>query len=181
MALEVHYYDRRNGERKIVTQDLDWQGPYWWAEGNGSCDCNRSHSMYPGDRSKELRCSKQINLIQIEKIVSGGQVVYQEKGTQLPPRLVALLVANNTLAQLLVMGVEGSKPGELAAAVERLKESRQALANCADTAALVAICDLAIESAGKIAAYEADDTVELDLMVEWGALADCSSNFAMEA
>lgn len=52
--------------------DLD---TYWWEEGNGSCDCNRSLFLYerPDEEGYHLRCNSGENRIKILSIVAVGQ------------------------------------------------------------------------------------------------------------
>ena len=38
--MKVVILDTQTGERKTTDESFDWDA-YWWAEGNGSCDCNR--------------------------------------------------------------------------------------------------------------------------------------------
>ena len=179
MPITVHYYDRRNGDRKVVEESLDWHGPFWWSpDGNAGCDCNRSVMMYRDDPAKHLGCSAYINLIQIEKIVNAGEVVYQETVSELPPLVVAVLVAKDRFLELQSLGSEEREKGKLEQTIKQLEAGQQALAACEDTTALVNLCRQAVESGNKIAAYESDDTVVLDVVAERGKLDEMYSEFA---
>jgi hypothetical protein len=176
MDIQIHFFDQRNGQRKEVTVPWsNWNGPFFWAEHSGSDDGNRSRYMY-GHR--QLSYSTYVNLIQIEKIVSEGQIVYQENISPLPPRLVAILVARNKFSDLVGMSLMTRTREELSAAIEQLKEVRQTLAACQDTTEMVTLVDSGIERAVKIHTYESDETVELDVNAEWDELKDCFDDFA---
>ena len=63
MTYLVTLKDTRDGYTETVT-DPHWTFDHtphnvwwWWNEGNGSCDCNRSRRLYPNDKSKHLECS----------------------------------------------------------------------------------------------------------------------------
>lgn len=70
--------------REYIVDQLDfyayWMGDwgeyskFWWQEGNGSCDCNRSifiHEKYP--EFPELKCGDEIELDGIEFLNAKGQ------------------------------------------------------------------------------------------------------------
>ena len=46
--MKIDILDTKTGNRKTIDTDAI---PYWWAEGNGSCDCNRAIEM---GRSEEM-------------------------------------------------------------------------------------------------------------------------------
>lgn len=87
MAYEVHFRDRRTGERAVRTTNLDWDGdssPFWWREHGMSDDGNRSAAMYDHDPRKTLAASRYRNVIVVEKIVNAGAVVFQDEGSDVP-------------------------------------------------------------------------------------------------
>jgi len=45
---------------------------FYWEDGNGSCDCNRSIFLWPDDDDKELPCSRGDNRIVLDRLVIGG-------------------------------------------------------------------------------------------------------------
>jgi hypothetical protein len=175
MSTKVHFYDRRNGERKVASIDTDWWGPFQWAAGNYRCDCNRSRYMY-GQDSDQISCAA-INLILVEKIVRGDEIVYQEVIRDMSPRLVAILWARERLLALDGMATESREPGELEKVIEQVSERKSSLSAIEDTAAFVALCDQSIASGNKIAAYEADKNVVLDVAAEWDKLRECVCEF----
>ncbi len=176
MAISVHFYDRRNNLRKVVDMpELSWDGPFMWAEHSYSDDCRRSKMMYGAE---QLAYSSQINLIVVEKIVSVGQVVYEELATPLPPLLVALLVAKSAFASVEDCALTMRKPQDLPEAVAKLKLAREALAACEDTTEALGYLDDAVERANKVIAYESDATVVLDVKAEWDELQEDFADFA---
>lgn len=87
MAYEVHFRDRRTGERVVRTTNLNWEGEssvFWWREHGMSDDANRSAAMYDHDSRKQLAASRTRNVIVVEKIVLDGAVVYQDEGADQP-------------------------------------------------------------------------------------------------
>lgn len=82
MAYEVHFRDRRTGERQVRTTQMIWDGSsaFWWREHGMSDDSNRSAAMYDHDPRRMLATSRYRNVIVVEKIVHDGAVVFQDEG-----------------------------------------------------------------------------------------------------
>ncbi|MBS1990997.1 MAG: hypothetical protein JSS83_10795 [Cyanobacteria bacterium SZAS LIN-3] len=170
---EVHYFDRRDGTRKVVAHEVKWSGPFWWAEGNGRCDCNRTLMMYNDDPDKVIECCTAHNVIVVEKIVDDGRVVYSEKQAEvLPPRVVAVLNAECLLLDMITVAMEMRKEGDLAASLEVFRQSTAALAAHTDTAAMVEICEKASELVGKVVAAEANSADPFDVEAAWEEVGD---------
>ena len=80
---DIHMINTETKESRIYHDDYKREKKddfYIWAEGNFSCDCNRSIFFYDYEEDKEMDCSK--GRIVIEKIVirGTGETVYSETG-----------------------------------------------------------------------------------------------------
>ena len=40
--MQITILDTKTGNKKVIETKFS---PFWWAEGNGSCDCNRAIEM----------------------------------------------------------------------------------------------------------------------------------------
>lgn len=91
--IAVHLLDTQTGERAVyqTTQyaDMDYEGgvfnPFWWEEGNGSCDCNRElffRRARDEDEPDEVTCGDR--RFRIERILHGetGELLYSEPHQQ---------------------------------------------------------------------------------------------------
>ncbi len=80
---DIHFKCVETGETRIYHDDYKREEKhdfFIWADGNYSCDCNRSIFFYDYDENKEMDCSD--GRIVIEKIVirETGEIVYSETG-----------------------------------------------------------------------------------------------------
>ena len=72
--------DTRDGS--IHEYSREWNHPktdagidllrFQWMENNYSCDCNRTHAIYPADASKRLECSGAKNVIELIELWADG-------------------------------------------------------------------------------------------------------------
>jgi hypothetical protein len=135
----IHLYDYRSGERRTVDGD-HWFQPTWWTQADGANDSLRTAMMYP-DRTNFLGSQFILNLIVVEKIVCGGQVVYAEEVQNLPALVVAMLVAVNRMAHLeyICTNLQAEPIEELRWAAKDLRNQQSNLAQCTgEPAVLVA-------------------------------------------
>jgi hypothetical protein len=126
----VHLYDHRTGERRAVEGDY-WFKPAWWTYADGANDSVRSAMMYP-DGTNFLGSQFILNLIVVEKIVCDGQIVYAEEVLNLPPLVVAMLVAVNRMAHLeyICTNPQAQPVEELRWAAQDLKNQQKNLLRC---------------------------------------------------
>lgn len=132
----VHLYDYRTGERRAVEGD-HWYQANWWTASSGSTDSVRTAMMYP-DGTNFLGSNFILNLIVVEKIVSGGQIVYREEVQKLPPLVVSMLVAVNRMAhvEFITANMQAQPVEELYWAVADLKRQRNGFVACTGESAV---------------------------------------------
>jgi len=174
---DVHFYDRRDGTRKVLPQTFEWN-QFWWEDGNASCDCNRSSFMYPDEPDKHIEVCTGYNLIVIEKVVVAGQVEYEESKTeQLAPRVVAVVEVREHLGRLYSLSNEVRDENALPAQLKTLTTKVDALAAFEDTAKMVDSLRHTIAVGNSIVACEANPDDPLDLRAAWEEVTDSFDDF----
>jgi hypothetical protein len=178
MNVQIHFFDRRDGERRVVEAERKYHWPenglgrFSWTEHNYACDCNRSTLMYGVGSEKTTNCCDDINLIVVEKIVCEGETVYEEPNAELPPHMVSLLLAREAFHSLTNCIDMPRTADGLAAAVAALKAAGAALSLHPDTEEALGYINDAVERGEKIVATERDITAVLDFEHEWAQVGE---------
>lgn len=180
---EIHLFDRRSGGRFVreLTGAYAWNdgSDFWWREGNGASDCNRSPLLYRDEPIKLIDCSAPVNVIVIEKITVGGAVVYQDTcitdGTRLDDE------TDRSQARLLVLachlsalqGATMEVDADMELCLKRARLGRDELAETGRYAEFLPRADEAIAAFARILASDAqgerrkaDDLSSLDDTVD---------------
>lgn len=171
---KVHYYDHRTGERTVGT-GIDWFDDFWWSQAGGSNDGNRWEFMHGYHPEKYLDGTHVINLIVVEKIVSGGRIVYREKVHPLSPLVVAMLVAIDKLSmmQSTCRDWKRRKVEDLQTAITDLNATGAALASCSDSTEASLSFDKAVEQAKKIVECMSNSSAAEKTAEEFDKLEEC--------
>lgn len=74
MTVDVYLRDNETGYEKMIHDEFEWgdieNAIFYYTEGNGECDCNRSLMLYDHDESKELPCNGVNRRIELDKLVN---------------------------------------------------------------------------------------------------------------
>ena len=74
MTVDVYLRDNKTGYSKTYHDDHEWESPddafYYYVEGNGECDCNRSLLLYDYDKEKEFPCNSKERRIELDRLVN---------------------------------------------------------------------------------------------------------------
>ena len=182
MPYQIHYFDRRTGEFLIEDNELIWPGDFWYFIGSGAQDFDRCKGIYSPESGMILNgMGAPINLIQVEKIISEGKIVYQEQISPLPPRILALMICFHSFCDLtgfhnfpfLLSKISDEQiRKELPGRIEKFKEAKAALSAIEITELEGKVIDMASEAATKIAFGESTDWNTLyELQMVFSALA----------
>lgn len=187
---EIHLLDRRSGERFVrqLTGAYAWRGEssddFWWREGNGSSDSNRSPLIYQQEPFKLIDCSAPVNVIVIEKITVDGTTVYQDTcmvdGTRLDDetdraraRLLALACHLSS-----IQGATMEVDADMELHLERARLARNQLAETGQFSQYLCRADEAIAAGARI--HAADEAQELRAADDLSALDEHVDPFVSE-